>query len=156
MLNILDEFSRECLSIRVKRRLRSDDVIDALADLFILRGVPAYIRSDNGPEFIATALRQWLKDLKVQLTSSREALGKTDTSKASMPRLRDELLNGEIFYILEEAKAVIETWRCHYNTVRPHSALRYQPPAPLSVLWPPLQPQPAATARALASNTVLN
>ncbi len=157
MLNILDEFSRECLSIRVNRRLRSSDVIDALADLFILRGLPAYIRSDNGPEFIAEALRHWLKELKVQTAyiepGSPWENGYIESFNA---RLRDELLNGEIFYTREEAKAVIETWRRHYNTVRPHSALRYQPPAPQTVLWPPLQPQPTATAIALASQPLLN
>lgn len=135
MLNILDEYSRECLSIRVKRKLNSTDVIDILTDLFILRGVPNYIRSDNGPEFIAEAVRNWIgavgaKTAYIEPGSPWEN-GYVESFNA---RLRDELLNGEIFYTLKEAHIIIESWRKHYNTKRPHSALGYKPPAPESYI----------------------
>jgi len=138
MLNILDEFSRECLAIRIRRKFNSTDVIDALADLFILRGVPEHIRSDNGPEFVAAAVRRWIaavgsKTAYIEPGSPWEN-GYVESFNA---RLRDELLNGEIFYSLKEAQVVIENWRQHYNTKRPHSALGYRPPAPETVI--PLQ-----------------
>ncbi|WP_104071637.1 IS3 family transposase [Albidovulum inexpectatum] len=130
-LNIIDEHSRECLAIRVKRKLNSGDVIDALSDLFILRGVPAYIRSDNGPEFVAQAVRDWIaavgaKTAYIEPGSPWEN-GYCESFNA---RFRDELLDGEIFYSLREAQILIEQWRRHYNTKRPHSALGYRPPAP--------------------------
>ena len=134
-LNILDEFSRECLAIRIKRKLNSTDVIDALTDLFILRGVPAYIRSDNGPEFIAEAVCNWISAVGAQTAyitpGSPWENGYIESFNA---RLRDELLNGEIFYSLKEAQIIIEEWRRHYNTKRPHSALGYKPPAPESII----------------------
>jgi putative transposase len=134
-LNIIDEFTRECLAIRVKRKLNSTDVIDALTDLFIIRGIPAYIRSDNGPEFIAKAVRQWITAVGAQTAyiepGSPWENGYCESFNA---RFRDELLNGEIFYSLKEARIVIEQWRHHYNTKRPHSALGYRPPAPESIL----------------------
>ena len=134
-LNILDEFSRECLEIRIKRKLNSTDVIDALTDLFILRGVPKYIRSDNGPEFIAQAVRNWIgavgsKTAYIEPGSPWEN-GYVESFNA---RLRDELLNGEVLYTLKEAQIIIEKWRKHYNTERPHSALGYRPPAPESIV----------------------
>jgi transposase InsO family protein len=130
-LNILDEYSRECLAIRVKRKLNSIEVIDALTDLFILRGIPAYIRSDNGPEFIAEALRDWIravgaKTAYIELGSPWE----NGYCESFNGRMRDKFLNGEIFYSLREAQIIIERWRNHYNTKRPHSALGYRPPAP--------------------------
>jgi putative transposase len=134
-LNILDEFSRECLAIRVERKLNSTDVIDALTDLFILRGVPAYIRSDNGPEFIAEAVRDWISAVGAQTAyitpGSPWENGYVESFNA---RLRDELLNGEIFYSLKEAQIIIEEWRHHYNTKRPHSSLGYKPPAPENII----------------------
>lgn len=137
MLCIIDEFTREALAIKVARRLRAVDVLEALSDLFVLRGVPAYIRSDNGPEFVAAALREWLaavgaKTAYIEPGSPREN-GYVESFNG---KLRDELLNGEIFYSLDEALTVIEAWRRHYNTVRPHSALGYKPPAPETVTWP--------------------
>ena len=138
MLNVLDEFTRECLVIRVKRKLNSIDVLDVLTDLFILRGIPAHIRSDNGPEFIAKAVRGWISAVGAQ--TAYIAPGnpwENGYCESFNARLRDELLNGEIFYSLKEAKTVIEAWRKHYNTVRPHSALGYRPPAPEIVPWPP-------------------
>ena len=130
-LNILDEFSRECLEIRVKRKLNSTDVIDTLTDLFILRGIPAYIRSDNGPEFVAKTVRHWIaavgaKTAYIEPGSPWEN-GYCESFNA---RFRDELLNGEVFYTLQEAQIIIEQWPKHYNTIRPHSALGYRPPAP--------------------------
>lgn len=131
MLNVVDEFTRECLSIRVKRRLNSTDVIDVLSDLFILRGVPEHIRSDNGPEFVAKAVRKWIHAVGAKTAyiapGSPWENGYVESFNA---RLRDELLNGELFYTLTEARIIIESWRRHYNSVRPHSSLGYKPPAP--------------------------
>jgi putative transposase len=137
MLNLIDEFSRECLAIRVDRRLRSIDVIDVLSDLFILHGVPDHIRSDNGPEFIAKAVREWIvavgaKTAYIEPGSPWE----NGYCESFNSKLRDELLNGEIFYSLAEAKIIIESWRRHYNTKRPHSSLGYRPPAPEAIQWP--------------------
>ncbi|WP_120632585.1 IS3 family transposase [Ruegeria sp. EL01] len=134
-LNILDEYSRECLAIRVKRKLNSTEVIDALTDLFILRGVPAYIRSDNGPEFIAEAVRDWIKAVGAK-TAYIEPGSPWENGycESFNGRMRDELLNGEIFYSLREAQIIIENWRKHYNTKRPHSALGYRPPAPEAII----------------------
>ena len=121
--------------IRVKRKLNSFDVIDVLTDLFILRGPPAFIRSDNGPEFVAEAVRDWISAVGSKTAyiepGSRWEDGYCESFNA---RLRDELLNDEIFYSLKEAQIVIEEWRKHYNTVRPHSAFRYRPPAPETIV----------------------
>ena len=137
MLNVIDEYTRECLAIRVGRKLNSVDVVDVLSDLFILRGVPGHIRSDNGPEFVAAAVRAWIaavgaKTAYIEPGSPWEN-GYLESFNA---RLRDELLDGEIFYSLQEARIVIEGWRRHYNTRRPHSALAYKAPAPEVALWP--------------------
>ena len=134
-LNIIDEYSRECLAIRVDRKLNSSNVIDVLSDLFILRGVPSFIRSDNGPEFVTKAVRDWIKAVGAKTTyiepgSPREN-GYCESFNA---RFRDEFLNGEIFYSLREAQILIEEWRKHYNTKRPHSALGYRPPAPEAIV----------------------
>lgn len=137
MLNVVDEFTREALAIRVARRLNSNDVIDVLSDLFILRGVPGHIRSDNGPEFIAKAVRTWITAVGAQTAyitpGSPWENGYIESFNA---RLRDEFLNGEIFYTLQEARILIEAWRHQYNTVRPHSSLGYRPPAPEVLIWP--------------------
>ena len=137
MLCIIDEFTREALAIRVARRLNSTDVIEALCDLFIVRGIPAHIRSDNGPEFIAAALREWIAAVGAK-TAYIEPGSPWENGyvESFNGKLRDELLNGEIFYTLAEAKIVIEQWRRHYNTVRPHSSLGYKPPAPEVLSWP--------------------
>ena len=127
-----------CLALIVARRLNHEDVLAALADLFIERGPPAHIRSDNGSEFIATAVQEWLG--KVGVTTLYIAPGspwENGYSESFNGSLRDELLNGEIFYSLAEAKVLIEAWRRHYNTVRPHSSLGYRPPAP-EAATPPL------------------
>jgi transposase InsO family protein len=134
-LNIIDEFTREALMIRVARKLNSTDVVDALTDLFILRGPPAFIRSDNGPEFVAQQVRNWIAAVGTKTAfiepGSPWENGYCESFNA---RFRDELLNGEIFYSLREAQIIIEQWRRHYNTVRPHSALGYRPPAPESIV----------------------
>ncbi len=115
------------------------DVIDVLSDLFILRGVPGHVRSDNGPEFVAKAVRAWIAAVGAKAAyiepGSPWENGFVESFNA---RLRDELLDGEIFYGLREAQVVIEGWRRHYNTSRPHSALGYKPPAPEVVPWPAL------------------
>lgn len=134
-LNIIDEFTKEALAIKVKRKLNSTDVVDALTDLFILRGPPEFIRSDNGAEFIAKKVRAWIGAVGAKTAfitpGSPWENGYCESFNA---RFRDELLNGEIFYTLREAQILIERWRQHYNTVRPHSALGYRPPAPESVM----------------------
>ena len=143
MLNVIDEFTHECLAIRVSRRLKSIDVIDVLSDLFILRGVPGHVRSDNGPEFVAKAVQDWIA--AVGAKSAYIAPGspwENGYIESFNARLRDELLNGEIFYSLNEARIIIENWRQHYNQVRPHASLGYRPPAPevfvpVSAAWPP-------------------
>jgi putative transposase len=126
MLNIVDEFTREALAIRIDRRLRSTDVIDTLADLFILRGIPGHIRSDNGSEFIATAVRNWIAAVGAKTAYiEKGSPWENGYIESFNGKLRDELLNGEIFYSLREAQIVIEQWRQHYNTKRPHSSLGY-------------------------------
>ena len=131
MLNVVDEFTRECLAIRVDRRLNSTSVIDVLSDLFILRGVPGHIRSDNGPEFIAKAVQAWIHAVGAKTAyitpGSPWENGYIESFNA---RVRDELLNGELFYSLKEARIIIESWRRHYNGIRPHSSLGYKAPAP--------------------------
>ena len=158
MLNVIDEFTRECLAIRINRKLKSSDVIDVLSDLFILRGIPTHVRSDNGPEFIAKTLRDWLAAVGAKtayiLPGSPWENGYCESFNS---KLRDELLNGEIFYTLKEAKIVIETWRRHYNTIRPHSSLGYQPPAPEVLQWPAMQCKPASqVSEGIACKEIMN
>ena len=131
MLVVVDEYSRECLAIEVRRRLTSQGVQEVLGALFIQHGCPKYIRSDNGPEFIAQALRKWYQQLEVApLFIEPGSPWENGYVESFNGKLRDELLNGEIFYTLQEAQIIIERWRRQYNTHRPHSALGYQPPAP--------------------------
>jgi putative transposase len=134
MLTVIDEFTRECLAIDVARQLKSDDVLERLSDLFVRRGVPGHIRSDNGPEFTAKAVREWLG--KVGVTTLYIEPGspwENGYVESFNGKLRDELLDREIFDTLLEAKVLIERWRVLYNTVRPHSSLRYRPPAPEAI-----------------------
>ncbi len=131
MLNIIDEDSRECLRILVKRHITSQDVIDQLFELFIFRGIPEHIRSDNGPEFTAKAIRRWLNRVGVKtLFIEPGSPWENGYIESFNGKLRDELLNREIFTTLIEAKVLIEQWRREYNQVRPHSSLGYRPPAP--------------------------
>src|SRR5450432_1944467 len=141
LMTLIDEFTRECLAIRVARRINSLGVIETMADVMLVRGVPEHIRSDNGPEMTAKIVRHWLaqvgaKALYIEPGSPWE----NGYCESFNGKLRDELLNGEIFYSLKEAKAVIGQWRSHYNAVRPHSSLGYRPPAPqaFSPVPPPL------------------
>ena len=135
ILTILDEYSRECLAMKVDRHISSQDVIDQLYELFLLRGVPKYIRSDNGPEFTAKKIRDWLTELGVKtLFIEPGSPWENGYIESFNGKLRDELLNREIFTTLIEAKILIEQWRWEYNHVRPHSALRYRPPAPEAIL----------------------
>jgi putative transposase len=153
LLNVIDEFTHECLAIRVDRQLKAIDVIDVLADLFILRGVPTHIRSDNGPEFVAKAVQTWITAVGAKTAYiERGSPWENGFVESFNARLRDELLDGEIFYSLQEAKVVIESWRRHYNSIRPHASLGYRPPAPevfvpTFAAWPAAPPQPAAPAR---------
>jgi len=131
MLNIIDEYTRECLAIDVKRKITSQDVVDRLFDLLIFRGIPEHIRSDNGPEFTAKAVRNWLERLGVTtLFIEPGSPWENGYVESFNGKLRDELLNREVFTTLMEANILIEQWRKEYNQVRPHSALGYRPPAP--------------------------
>ncbi len=163
MLNGDDEFTHESLAIRVQRKLNSTDVIDVLCELFLARGIPGHIRSDNGPEFIAEAAQKWIAAVGAKTAyiapGSPWENGYVDSFNA---RLRDELLNGEIFYALREAQIVIESWRRHYNVVRPHASLGYKPPAPevfvpALAAWPPSRatPTPSSTQH-LADGGAMN
>jgi putative transposase len=135
ILNIIDEYTRECLAILVARKIKNQDVIDLLFNLFIFRGIPEHIRSDNGPEFTARAIRKWLNRLGVKtLYIEPGSPWENGYIESFNGKLRDELLNREIFTTLEEAKVLIEQWRREYNQVRPHSSLRYRPPAPEAIL----------------------
>ena len=131
MLTLMDEYTRECLAIRVARRLGSYEVIEALADVMLWRGIPEHIRSDNGPEFVSKELRKWLASVGTgTLYIEPGSPWENGYCESFNGKLRDECLNGEIFYSLKEAQVVIEMWRVEYNTKRPHSALGYRPPAP--------------------------
>ena len=131
MLTMIDEFTRESLAIRVARRMCSEDVLDVLTELFVERGTPQYLRSDNGPEMTATAVldRVGVKTLFIEPGSPWE----NGYIESFNGRLRDELLNGEIFYTVQEAKILTGRWRLEYNHVRPHSALGYRAPAPEAI-----------------------
>jgi len=138
LLTIIDEYSRECLAIEVQRRLRSDDVLFKLAELFTIHGPPEHIRSDNGPEFTANVVREWLKNTGVKtLFIEPGSPWENGYNESFNGKLRDELLNREVFYTLKEAQTLVEWWRLEYNHVRPHSSLGYKPPAPVTVAWPP-------------------
>ncbi|WP_147037463.1 IS3 family transposase [Sphingomonas aquatilis] len=159
ILTIIDEASRECLALVVSRQLRHEDVLAALADLFVERGPPAHIRSDNGSEFIATAVQTWLGRIGVKtLYIAPGSPWENGYNESFNGSLRDELLNGEIFYSLAEARVLIEAWRRHYNTVRPHSSLGYRPPAPEAVT-PPLPASGSASLHlrpAMAAETTMH
>ena len=141
ILNVIDEYTRECLATVVKRHLTHEDVMICLTKLFCQRGMPAHIRSDNGPEFIAKALRRWLKRLDVApLFIEPGSPWENGYVESFNGKMRDELLAREIFYSLKEAQILIEDWRVYYNHFRPHSALGYQPPAPPTIIDPMCTP----------------
>jgi len=135
MLTVVDEYTRESLAIVVARRMRSIDVLQVLADLFLEHGAPEYIRSDNGPEFTAAVIREWLGKVDVDtLFIEPGSPWENGYVESFNGKFRDELLNGEIFYTLTEAQVLIERWRWEYNTIRPHSSLGYRPPAPAAAM----------------------
>jgi transposase InsO family protein len=135
ILVVIDEYTRECLALRVARCLGSLQVIETLADVMLVRGIPEHIRSDNGPEFIAEELRKWLSKLGTKtLYIEPGSPWENGYCESFNGKLRDEFLNGEIFYSLKEAQILTERWRVEYNTERPHSALGYRPPAPQTIL----------------------
>jgi len=152
-LNIIDEYTRECLAIRVGRSLKTEDVQACLTELFCTRGVPVHLRSDNGSEFANRAMRTWLAELGVKtLFIEPGSPWENGYIESFNGKLRDELLNGEIFYTLEEAKIILEQWRIQYNTVRPHSSIGYRPPAPQAVA-PPV-PVPPLIRASTATTTL--
>lgn len=135
ILNIIDEHSRESLCIKVARSITAEDVIQELAQLFILKGIPEHIRSDNAPEFTAKAIRKWLTDLQVKtLYIEPGSPWENGYIESFNGKLRDELINGEIFMTMYEAQVLTENWRREYNHIRPHSALGYRPPVPEAIL----------------------
>jgi len=135
MLTVIDEYTRECLAIKVARRIRSDDVIHALTELFGINGAPEHIRSDNGPEFTAKVVRGWLERVGVKtLFIEPGSPWENGYNESFNGKLRDELLNREIFYSLKEVEILTEQWRREYNTIRPHSSLGYRPPAPEAIM----------------------
>lgn len=143
ILNIIDEYSRECLLAKAARRFTHQEVMQHLTDLFCEKGVPVHLRSDNGPEFLAQRLRAWLARLTVKpLFIEPGSPWENGFIESFNGKMRDELLNGEIFYSLKEAEILIEQWRTEYNTLRPHSALGYKPPAPKTVIENQVLPQP--------------
>jgi len=139
MLTVIDEFTRRCLAIPVARSLKSDDVLACLTELFTIHGPPDHISSDNGSEFTANAVRDWLARVDVKtLFITPGSPWENGYNESFNGKLRDELLNTEIFYTLEEAKVLVEQWRHHYNTVCPHSSLNYRTPAPETILPRPV------------------
>ena len=134
LLTIVDEYTRECLAIDVGRKMKSEDVLERLADLFVFRGTPEYIRSDNGSEFTAKRVRKWLSGLQVNtLFIEPGSPWENGYIESFNGKFRDELLNGEIFYTVQEARVLAGRYRMEYNTMRPHSALGYRPPAPEAI-----------------------
>jgi len=134
MLTVLDEYTRECLAIVVERKLRSDDVLHTLAELFAKHGAPEHLRSDNGPEFTAKVVRTWLKRVGVRtLFIEPGSPWENGYNESFNGKLKDELVNREIYYSLKEAQVLVEQWRREYNTIRPHSSPGYRPPAPQAV-----------------------
>lgn len=135
LMVVIDEYTRECLAIHVARTIRARDAIDVFADLMATHGCPRYVRSDNGPEMIAKRLRKWLRRLEAQpIYITPGSPWENGYCESFNGKLRDELLNGELFYTLREARVLIERWRVFYNTERPHSSLGYRPPAPETLL----------------------
>jgi putative transposase len=131
ILTIIDEYTRECLALLVARSITSREVIEQLYELFLLRGVPVHIRSDNGSEFTACAIRRWLADLEVKtLYIEPGSPWENGYNESFNGKLQDELLKREVFMTLKEAKILVERWRREYNHIRPHSSLGYRPPAP--------------------------
>jgi transposase InsO family protein len=135
ILTIIDEYSRKCLSIHIQRQIKAPEVLYKLSELFITEGIPDHIRSDNGSEFTAKTVRSWLERLGVKtLFIEPGSPWENGYIESFNGKLRDELLNGEIFDTILEAKVITENWRNHYNQKRPHSSLGYKVPAPEAIL----------------------
>jgi putative transposase len=131
ILTVIDEFTRESLALRAERSLTSEEVLEVLDDLFMMRGVPEHIRSDNGSELTADVVKRWLETLDVKpLYIEPGSPWENGYVESFHGKLRDELLNGELFDTLWEAQVLLEQWRREYNAIRPHSSLGYRPPAP--------------------------
>jgi transposase InsO family protein len=129
-LSIVDEYTRECLALKVDRSITSEDVIDTLAELFAMRGVPRHIRSDNGPEFIARAIQHWTKQLSIEtLYVEPGCPWENGYAESFHSRLRDEFLATEVFESLAAARELTAVWRDDYNYHRPHGSLGYVTPA---------------------------
>lgn len=144
---------------RVNRKLKSSDVFDILADLFILRGVPGYIRSDTGPELIAKAVQDWIAAVGAKIAYELGSPWENGYCESFSSKLRGELLNGEVFYALQEARIIIGSWHRHHNAVRPRSSLGYRPPVPEAFIppRPAAQPQSAPPgAPSLVVQPILN
>ena len=135
MLTMIDEYTRRCLTIHCARRIGAIQVIEQLADVMISNGIPEYIRSDNGPEFVAKELRKWLGGIGVKTAyiepGSPWENGYCESFNGTF---RDNLLDGEVFYSLKEARVIVGEWVKHYNEIRPHSSLGYKPPAPQTLV----------------------
>jgi len=152
ILTVIDEYTRECLALKAARNLTSEDVLACLDDLFVRQGLPEHVRSDNGSEFTAIAVRKWLATLEVKpLYIEPGSPWENGYIESFNGKLRDELLNGELFDTLWEAQVLLKRWRREYNTFRPHSSLGYRPPAPEAILPlaagsgdPPRSPQQAS------------
>lgn len=130
MLTLIDEYTRKCLAIEVGYQLNSQDILDILKEVLINEGLPDYIRSD-GSEFTATLVKDWLRSLGVKTAYIEPGSPwENGYNESFNGKLRDELLNGDVFYTLKEAQVLIEQWRQHYNHIRPHSSLGYRPPVP--------------------------
>jgi putative transposase len=144
-LTVVDEYTRECLALRLGYNLKSDDVMDVLTDLFIARGIPDHIRSDNGAEFTAHVIRNWLGNIGVEtLYISPGSPWENGYNESFNGKFRKEFLDMEAFYTLKEAQVLTEQWRHVYNHIRPHISLGYKPPAPLA------HPLPISALRAAA------
>ena len=132
-MTLVDEYSREALAIRVARRLGSMQVIETLADAMVVKGVPHFIRSDNGPEMTELEVKRWLQEVGSKtLFIEPGSPWENGYCESFNGKLRDEFLDGEIFYSLKEAQVLTEQWRRTYNQIRPHSSLNYRPPAPVT------------------------
>lgn len=156
-LSIVDEYTRECLTLKVDRNITSEDVIDALAELFAMRGVPRAIRSDNGPEFVAQEIQRWLR--QVEVTTLYVAPGspwQNGYAESFHSRLRDEFLAREVFECLAAARKLTTAWKEDYNQVRPHSSLGYQTPAEFAVRGAPSAPAGRRACAAGAPRTSPN
>ena len=134
-LNIIDEHERACLFSKPRRSWRGNDVIEALAEVMIFRGTPEYLRSDNGSEFVAKKLREWLQNIGVITTYIQPGSPwENGYCESFNGRMRDEFLNGELFGNMYEAQVLTKRWVDYYNKIRPHSSLGWRPPAPQSGL----------------------